>query len=133
MTETQQIVKEFLNKCGIVFADLEKKLVNEAIVIKTETLSSYIKNIFQNQYDLIILFGNGTSSKTLINLLSGFEYRIIIVEEKNSTYRAKNHEKGIIWNDKDLNLKLPIKKPLISKKDKLNITFKDFLKKYKHI
>ena len=56
-----------------------------------------------------------------------------LVYFQNSTYRAKNHEKGIIWNDKDLNLKLPIKKPLISKKDKLNITFKDFLKKYKHI
>ena len=56
-----------------------------------------------------------------------------LVYFQNSTYRAKNHEKGIIWNDKDLNLKLPIKKPLISKKDKLNITYKDFLKKYKHI
>ena len=56
-----------------------------------------------------------------------------LVYFQNSTYRAKSHEKGIIWNDKDLNLKLPTKKPLISKKDKLNITFKDFLKKYKHI
>ena len=46
-----------------------------------------------------------------------------LVYFQNSTYRAKNHEKGIIWN-KDM---------LISKKDKLNITFKDFLKKYKHI
>ena len=56
-----------------------------------------------------------------------------IVYFQNSTYRDKNQEKGIIWNDEDLNLKFPIKKPLLSKKDKLNITFKDFLKKYKHI
>ncbi len=76
-------------KCGIVFADLEMKLVNEAIVIKTDMLSNYIKKIFQNHYDLTILIGNGTSSKKLITLLSGFEYRIISVEEKNSTYRAK--------------------------------------------
>ena len=56
-----------------------------------------------------------------------------IVYFQNSTYRDKNQEKGIIWNDKDLNLKFPIKKPLLSKKDKLNITFKEFLKKYKYI
>ena len=52
---------------------------------------------------------------------------------QNSNYRNKNQEKGIIWNDIDLNLKLPIKKPLISKKDKLNISLKQFLKKYKHL
>ena len=56
-----------------------------------------------------------------------------IVYFQNSNYRDKNQEKGIIWNDKDLNLKFPIKKPLLSKKDKLNITFKEFLKKYKYI
>ena len=52
---------------------------------------------------------------------------------QNSNYRNKNQEKGILWNDIDLNLKLPIKKPLISKKDKLNISLKQFLKKYKHL
>ena len=52
---------------------------------------------------------------------------------QNSNYRNKNQEKGILWNDIDLNLKLPIKKPLISKKDNLNISLKQFLKKYKHL
>jgi len=56
-----------------------------------------------------------------------------LVYFQNSNYRNKNQEKGILWNDIDLNLKLPIKKPLISKKDKLNISLKQFLKKYKHL
>ena len=56
-----------------------------------------------------------------------------LVYFQNSNYRNKNQEKGILWNDIDLNLKLPIKKPLISKKDNLNISLKQFLKKYKHL
>ena len=44
-------------------------------------------------------------------------------------YRHKNSEKGLIWNDKNLNIKWPRKKPIISKKDKLNITLKEYLRR----
>ena len=37
-------------------------------------------------------------------------------------------ETGIIWNDKELNIKWPVKKLIISQKDKNNISFKDFKK-----
>ena len=43
-------------------------------------------------------------------------------------YRDQNLERGILWNDKDLNIKWPIKKPIISKKDKSNLTFKEYIK-----
>ena len=56
-----------------------------------------------------------------------------LVYFQNSTYRDKNQEKGILWNDISLNVKLPIKKPLISKKDQLNMSLKSFQKNYKHI
>ena len=78
-------------------------------------------------------------NKTSIFIPKGFAHGYFTLEKfnlvyfQNSNYRDKNTEKGIIWNDNDLNLKLPVKKPLISKKDKLNITFKEFLKKYKYI
>lgn len=49
-----------------------------------------------------------------------------IVHYKCSNYRDKNSEVGILWNDKDLNIKWPIKKPIISKKDKKNLSFKEF-------
>ena len=120
-------------KCGLVLVDLIQKKVDQAIVLNSELLPKYVKSL--NSYENIskVIVGNGTTSKQNIEKLEFIKKNLIVAEEKNSTYRAKNHEKGIIWNDKDLNLKLPIKKPLISKKDKLNITFKDFLKKYKHI
>ncbi len=53
-----------------------------------------------------------------------------IVHYKCSNYRDKNSEVGILWNDKDLNIKWPIKKGIISEKDKNNYSFRDFKKKY---
>ena len=47
-----------------------------------------------------------------------------------SNYRNKDSEVGIIWNDKNLNIKWTIIKPINSIKDKNNITFKEFKKKY---
>jgi len=38
-------------------------------------------------------------------------------------YRNKESETGIIWNDPFLNIKWPIKKPIISDKDKKNKSF----------
>lgn len=46
---------------------------------------------------------------------------------KCSQYRDKNSEKTILWNDKALKIKWPIKKPILSKKDKLGIKLDDFI------
>ena len=51
-----------------------------------------------------------------------------ILHYKCSKYRHAKSEIGIIWNDKDLKIKWPIKKLIISKKDKNNLNFKDFKK-----
>ena len=45
---------------------------------------------------------------------------------KNSNYRDKKSETTINWDDKDLNIKWPIKKPILSKKDQQGISLKDF-------
>ena len=37
---------------------------------------------------------------------------------RTTNYRNVKTEKTLAWNDKDLNIKWPIKKPLLSKKDK---------------
>ena len=47
---------------------------------------------------------------------------------KCTSYRDKKSETTILWNDKDLNIKWPIKKPLLSKKDKIGLDFKEFIK-----
>ena len=47
---------------------------------------------------------------------------------KCSNYYSKDHERTILWNDKKLNINWPIKKPLLSKKDKVGLNFKDFIR-----
>ena len=42
----------------------------------------------------------------------------------------KKNEVGIMWNDKNLKIKWPTKKPLVSKKDKKTLTFNEFCKNY---
>ena len=54
-----------------------------------------------------------------------------IVVYANSNYRSKKNETGILWNDKNLKIKWPIKKPLVSPKDRKNLTFMEFCKKNK--
>tara|TARA_B100002019_G_C20943444_1_gene437987 strand:+ start:77 stop:604 length:528 start_codon:yes stop_codon:yes gene_type:complete len=50
-----------------------------------------------------------------------------IMHYKCTNYRDKKSEIGILWNDSELNIKWPTKKPLLSKKDKNNISFKNFI------
>ena len=52
-----------------------------------------------------------------------------IVHYYNTNYRSPKHEIGILWNDPLLKIKWPIKKPILSKKDKINLTLKQFLRK----
>ena len=55
----------------------------------------------------------------------------VVLHYKCSNYRSAKSEIGILWNDKDLNINWPIKKPIISKKDINNLKFKDFIIKNK--
>ncbi len=77
------------------------------------------------------------NSKSLY-IPEGFAHGFCGLEKENymlyscSNYRHKKSEIGIIWNDKNLNIKWPNIKPIISKKDKDNITFKDFKKKFNY-
>ena len=45
---------------------------------------------------------------------------------KCTNYRDKKSEKTIKWNDKSLNIKWPIKRPILSKKDAIGMNFIDF-------
>jgi|TARA_B100000902_G_C27213809_1_gene865876 dTDP-4-dehydrorhamnose 3,5-epimerase len=50
------------------------------------------------------------------------------VNYKCSTYRNPNYEKTLSWNDTNLNIKWPIKKPIISKKDQNGLDLSFFKK-----
>ena len=47
---------------------------------------------------------------------------------KCTNYRDENSETTIKWNDKKLDIRWPIKKPILSKKDKMGLTFEEFIK-----
>ena len=57
--------------------------------------------------------------------------KINIIYYKLSNYYKPQYEDGIIWNDKNLNIKYPLKKMKISKKDKNLKTLKEYKKIYK--
>ena len=81
-------------------------------------------------FSIILSDKNSTS----ILIPSGFAHGFCSLENDNlifygcTNYRSKKNEIGILWNDKALKIKWPIKKPIISSKDKNNIT----LEKYKN-
>ncbi len=76
-------------KCGIIIANFKEKKVYEAVVIQSDLLLKFIRRISQNEKNLECLIGNGTSSKSYIKDLNELIPNLIIAEEKNSTFRAK--------------------------------------------
>ncbi|HUX57540.1 MAG TPA: dTDP-4-dehydrorhamnose 3,5-epimerase [Bacteroidales bacterium] len=47
---------------------------------------------------------------------------------KHDTYYQKEYDRGIVWNDKDLNIEWPVKNPIISEKDSNLMSYQKFLK-----
>ena len=78
-----------ISKCGVVIADVKEKKVFEAVVIRSNLLLKYVKKKYESEKNIQFLIGNGTSSKYYIKDLNHFVPNLIIAEEKNSTYRAK--------------------------------------------
>ena len=65
----------------------------------------------------------------------GFAHGFCTLDEENfiiyscTEYRNAKSEIGIKYNDQDLNIKWPIKKPILSIKDKKNYSLKEFYNK----
>ena len=78
------------SKCGLVLAELNEKKVYEAKVLDSGLLENYIKNLNNVEDISKIIIGNGTTSKETKEKLNFFKKEIIIFDEKNTTYRAKN-------------------------------------------
>ena len=78
-----------ISKCGIVVANFKEKKVYEAVVVKRNLLLNYVKKQYEKENPIQFLIGNGTSSDIYIKDLNQFVPNLILAEEKNSTYRAK--------------------------------------------
>ena len=78
------------SKCGLVLAEISEKKVYEAIIIKSELLEGYVRNLNSVENVSKIIIGNGTTSREIIKKMDFFKKEIIIFEEKNTTFRAKS-------------------------------------------
>ena len=77
------------SKCGLILAEISEKKVYEAIILKSEFLENYVRNLIISEDISQIIIGNGTTSREIIEKLYFFKKEIITFEEKNTTYRAK--------------------------------------------
>ena len=77
------------NKCGLVLAEISEKKVYKAIILKSELLENYVRNLIAAEDISQIIIGNGTTSREIREKLYFFKKEIITFEEKNTTYRAK--------------------------------------------
>ena len=91
---------------------------------KSKTYGKYYKTILSDE-----------NAKSIF-IPAGFAHGFLALKKENiiyytcTNYRSAKHEIGILWNDKDLKIKWPIKNPVISKKDKKNIKLTEFKKLY---
>ncbi len=76
-------------KCGLVLAEISEKKVHKAIILKSEMLEGYVRNLNIVEDISKIIIGNGTTAEGVREKLDFFKKEIIFFEEKNSTYRAK--------------------------------------------
>ena len=77
-------------KCGLVLAEISEKKVYTAIIIKSELIEDYVRNLSSLEDISKIIIGNGTTSSEIVEKLDFFKKEIITYEEKNTTYRAKS-------------------------------------------
>ena len=77
-------------KCGLILAEISEKKVYKAIILQSELLEDYVRNLNAVESISKIIIGNGTTSKDIREKLNFFEKEIITFEEKNTTYRAKS-------------------------------------------
>ena len=77
------------SKCGLVLAEISQKKVYKAIIVKSELLENYVRNLTTAQDISQIIIGNGTTSREIREKLYFYKKEIITFEEKNTTYRAK--------------------------------------------
>ena len=87
---------------------------------KSKTYGKYFSKILSDKNSLSIY------------IPPGFAHGFCTLDKENfvvyscTQYRNAKSEIGIKYNDQDLNIKWPIKKPILSLKDKKNYSLKDF-------
>ena len=140
--------KEILKKKELIFhcTSSSKKNVLRGLHLQTKNPQSKFLTILKGSiFDVVVdlrknskTFGKyfsvilNKTTYTSIYIPEGFAHGFCGLDKENivyygcSNYREKDYENGILWDDKDLNIKWPVKNPILSRKDSKNISFKEF-------
>ena len=145
----KELYKEtFLNKKFpfMVMSYSKKNVLRGMHIQKNKQQGKYVSVIKGKIFDVVLdlrkdseTFGKHFSiilseknSKSLF-IPPGFAHGFCSLDKENyityscTKYRNKISETGILYNDKRLKIKWPIKNPIISIKDKKNISYTDYL------
>ena len=142
--------KEVKKKFPFLVMSFSKKNVIRGLHIQTKKKQGkYISVIKGRIYDVVVdlrksskTFGKyytcilSENNSKSIYIPPGFAHGFCTLDKENyivyscTQYRDAVSEKAIKYNDTKLNIKWPIKKPIISKKDQNAITFIEFKNKY---
>ena len=77
-----------------------------------------------------------SNESKILYIPEGFAHGFLGLEKENivvyycSNYRNPKYERVINWNDKKLKINWPIKKPILSKKDRNNISLSEYIKNH---
>ncbi len=141
----------FKNRFPFLVMSYSKKNVVRGLHLQTKNSQGKFVSVIKGKiFDVIVDLrkNSKTYGKSLKSIISeknsksiyippGFAHGFCTLSKENyviyscTKYRDKKHEVGIRYDDKDLKIKWPIKKPIVSKKDKNNLSLKDYLKKFK--
>lgn len=104
---------------------LKGKIIDVVVDLRrnSKTFGKYFKIILSSKKSNSILIPEGFAH----GFLTLDSENIVLYS--NNNYRSKNHEVGIMWNDKSLKINWPKRKFIISEKDKSNLSLKDYIKK----
>jgi len=107
---------------GKFISVIKGKIVDVAVDLRKNSKT------FGRHFKIILSDKNCTS----IYIPEGFAHGFGGLNDENiivyscTNYRYKKGERGLLWNDNDLKINWGIKKPILSVKDKVNLTFKKY-------
>ena len=76
------------SKCGLVLAEISEKKVYEAIVIRSELLEGYVRNLNAVENISKIIIGNGTTSREITKKMDFFKKEIIICDMSSAAIKC---------------------------------------------
>lgn len=80
-----------------------------------------------------------SENRKMMYIPKGFGHAFITLEDDTEVlylvteYYSHEKEIGLMWNDDELDIKWPLKNPILSEKDTKNMSFQEFVNKYKGI